>query len=137
MSAAKILEGPAGYALAIGVGGLVIYLLWNKIGKTAGDAADGVGGLLTGKNGITKAARTDAYQGAGILGTLGAAVDNTLGGLPSRTGEALGGWLYDVLHPIAYNSATGLQGAAKTVANGRATTNAIWGPVGQVELRAV
>jgi hypothetical protein len=137
MSAEKILTGPAGYAIAIGVGGIVLYLLWNKLQKTAGEVASGVGGLASGNNAITKSARTDAYQGAGILGTLGAATDQILGGVPSQIGEALGGWTYDLLHPTKYNPSTGLQTPAKTVAQGVRTTDALWGAVGQVTLRAV
>lgn len=64
----------------------------------AGAVVDMADGLLTGDNAITTGARTDAYQGAGIIGTLGAGTDRVLGGVPSRIGETLGGWIYDITH---------------------------------------
>jgi len=64
----------------------------------AAAAADYTGGLLTGNNAITAEARTTAYQGAGILGTLGAATDAVSGGTLSRAGEWLGGKIYDITH---------------------------------------
>jgi hypothetical protein len=55
-------------------------------------------GLVTGNNTFTENARTDAYRGEGILGTLGAATDNATGGVFSRFGEWLGGKAYDLTH---------------------------------------
>jgi hypothetical protein len=49
-------------------------------------------------NAVTRAARTDAYTGKAIWGTLGAATDIASGGNLSRAGEALGGWIYDITH---------------------------------------
>lgn len=66
--------------------------------NAAGAVVDYGSGLLTGNNAITQGARTDAYQGWGVVGTLGAATDRLLGGVPSRVGESLGGWLYDITH---------------------------------------
>lgn len=80
----------------------LMYRTIKSVGGAVGGAAETVKeatvGALTGRNAITDAARTDAYQGAGILGTLGAATDIVLGGVPSRVGETLGGWMYDVTH---------------------------------------
>lgn len=68
------------------------------ISNTAGAVVDYGAGLVTGNNGITAGARTDAYQGKGVLGTLGAATDRAFGGLLSQAGETLGGWAYDITH---------------------------------------
>lgn len=82
------------------VGGVIVlgvasYLLIKKIGadikEQAVSAAKGVGGLASGNNAITDAARTDAYKDAGIFGTLGATFDILGGGIFSKTGEWLGG----------------------------------------------
>jgi len=82
------------------VGGVIVlgvaaYLLVRKIASDVKDqavaAAKGIGGLASGDNAITDAARTDAYKGAGILGTLGASFDILGGGIFSKTGEWLGG----------------------------------------------
>lgn len=64
----------------------------------AAGSVDLAGGLLTGNNAITHGARTDAYQGAGILGTLGAGFDRLSGGTLSRFGQWSGGMLYDLTH---------------------------------------
>ena len=85
----------------LAVAGVVGFLLWSKLpsaGEVAGGAADLVGGVLSGKNVVTESARTDAYSGAGVVGTLGAAVDNVSGGIFSRAGERLGGWVFDLTH---------------------------------------
>lgn len=92
----SVLKGPAGYALAILAGGVVIWLLWDKAEKTTKEAATAVGGLVSGNNAITK---DTAYEGAGVLGTLGAAANVASGGFFESTGSKLGGWIYDTLHP--------------------------------------
>lgn len=85
------------------LGGLAVagFLLWQiggKAGEVINKSADLVGGVLTGDNAVTQGARTDAYQGAGILGTLGAATDRMAGGSLSTFGEWLGGKVYDATH---------------------------------------
>ena len=72
--------------------------IWSGAQEVAFHTVDTVAGLATGNNVITQTARTDAYQGAGIFGTLGAATDHVLGGAPSSVGEWLGGKLYDWTH---------------------------------------
>jgi hypothetical protein len=83
--------------------GVVVLKFGADLGKKAGDLVTGTvdlaGGLLSGNNPITEAARTDAYQDAGIIGTLGAATDIMSGGTLSTAGESLGGWFYDLTHP--------------------------------------
>lgn len=86
------------------VGGVIVlgvaaYLLVKKIAGDVKDqavaAAKGVGGLASGNNAITDAARTTAYKDAGIFGTLGASFDILGGGIFSKTGEWLGGAVSD------------------------------------------
>lgn len=89
----------------ITVGGIVLIAVgaaWaiKKAGGAIGSAAtavtDTAAGIVTGNNAVTAAARTDAYQGAGILGTMGAATDIASGGLFSRVGEWIGGKVADL-----------------------------------------
>lgn len=104
MKAPKVDLDPSTVAILAGiaVGG---FLLW-RAGKAVAEAApqaveytaDMVGGVLTGNNAITKGARTDAYKDAGVIGTLGAATDRILGGVPSKVGEWLGLKLWDMTH---------------------------------------
>jgi hypothetical protein len=68
------------------------------ISSSAGAVVDYGSGLVTGNNGITSTARTTAYQGAGVFGTLGAATDAMFGGMLSQAGETIGGWVYDLTH---------------------------------------
>jgi hypothetical protein len=77
--------------------------LAKKAGGAVGAVADTAAGIVTGNNAITQAARSDAYQGAGVMGTLGAATDIASGGLVSRMGEWLGGKAADILQadPLA------------------------------------
>ncbi len=62
------------------------------------------GGLVTGNNGITQSATNaagrpvTAYQGAGVVGTIGAATNAASGGVLASMGEALGNWFYDLTH---------------------------------------
>lgn len=100
MNIPKIDMDPSTVAIVAGAA-VIGFLLWSKLpsaGEAVTDTADLAGGLLTGNNAITKGARTNAYEGAGVLGTVGAATDRILGGVPSRVGESLGGWLYDLTH---------------------------------------
>lgn len=75
----------------------------------AGAVVDGAANLLTSDNAITRnqanwdGDKTTAYQGAGVLGTLGAATNSLSGGAFASWGENLGGWFYDRTHadPVA------------------------------------
>lgn len=100
MNIPKIDLDPSTVAI-IAAAGVIGFLLWSKlptVGEAVNTTADMAGGVLTGNNAITQGARTNAYEGAGVLGTVGAATDRILGGVPSRVGESLGGWLYDLTH---------------------------------------
>lgn len=85
----------AGGVLAL----VVVWYLGHKAAQVATAAVDTGAGILSGNNAITASARTDAYQGAGVLGTLGAATDNLSGGVLSKAGQWLGSSLYDWTHP--------------------------------------
>lgn len=77
-----------GGAAVVGVG-LLIWL--GKKGVEA--AADTVEGVASGNNALTEGT---PYEGAGILGTLGAGVNTLLGGVPESIGhsEALGDFVW-------------------------------------------
>jgi len=74
------------------------------IASAAGDVADATVGAVTGNNTITATAKTadgqatTAYQGKGILGTMGAATNAASGGYLASVGEWIGGKAYDWTH---------------------------------------
>ena len=76
------------------------FVLWRYGGKVA----DAAGGVLTGNNTLTQTAtnaageRVTAYEGAGVLGTLGAATNAASGGTLASFGEWLGGTVYELTH---------------------------------------
>jgi len=74
---------------------LLVYVVYSLARKTITDVAKGAGGVVSGNNALT---RGTPYQDAGVLGTLGAATNTVLGGVPQRVGESVGGWIYDLLH---------------------------------------
>lgn len=84
------------------IGVVTVYAVTRAAVQGIGTAAESVidygNGLVTGNNAITSSARSTAYQGAGVLGTLGAATDAVFGGVLSRAGESIGGWVYDKSH---------------------------------------
>lgn len=88
---------------------LVIGAVFWSLKKTAGAVVAGVGaaadatlttatGVLTGNNVITQNANSTAYQGAGVIGTLGAATDTVSGGLFSNIGQSIGSKIFDWTH---------------------------------------
>jgi hypothetical protein len=92
--------------IVIGVVGLVVvYYVLKKILPVAG-------GLVTGNNVITQnqtdaqGNTVDAYQGAGVLGTLGAGANSASGGWLASLGESIGGWLAPSYDPNAPLSGT-------------------------------
>jgi len=98
---AKALEKPIPLAVAAVV--LIGFVYW--LGKkTIKDTANFVGGVASGNNVITQN-QTDAsgnvvtaYQGAGIVGTVGAAFNSVSGGTLASAGEGISNWVYDLLH---------------------------------------
>lgn len=102
---ADILKGPAGYALVVLAGGVVLWLLWDKAEKTTKDLALGVAGAVSGNNAVTQNQHnfagedTDAYVDKGVFGTLGATANSASGGLLASAGETIGGWVFDLFGP--------------------------------------
>ena len=90
-------------ALALGVVA-VIAAVYYFGGKTIKAVAGVAGGVVSGNNLITQnqtnwdGSKQDAYEGKGVLGTLGAAANTASGGALSSAGDAIGGWFYDLLH---------------------------------------
>ncbi len=83
MTFPKINTG-TGWALAIGVGGLVVYLLWNKV-AAAGKAALNIN-------------QGTPYAGAGAIGTLGNITNQASGGVLASLGSWIGGTAYNWTH---------------------------------------
>ena len=93
--------------LAIIVGGaaVVAYVIYRAVPKVAEVA----GGIVSGNNTLTRGARdadgrpTTAYQGAGVVGTVGAAANAASGGYLATLGSWLGGKTYDLFNtdPLA------------------------------------
>ena len=83
------------------VGGLVLLWLARDSIKAVADTA---AGLVSGNNAITQnqtnaaGEKTTAYQGAGVLGTVGAATNAASGGVLASVGETVGGWFYEITH---------------------------------------
>jgi hypothetical protein len=95
-AALQTIEGQ--YAVIGIVGVLVLFYVLKKILPVAG-------GLVTGNNVITanqtdaSGQPVDAYQGAGVLGTLGAATNSASGGILASIGEWIGGKAADLTLP--------------------------------------
>lgn len=98
---ANILKSKEGQWVVLGlVAIVVIYVIAKKsaaaVTAAAGAAADAAGGIISGNNALT--AGTD-YQGAGVLGTVGAAANDASGGFFDWLGSSIGGGIYDLTHP--------------------------------------
>lgn len=128
----KALKNPIPVAIGIAVVLGAVYLIGRRV---VVDVASVPAGIVTGNNVITRGARTNAYEGRGIVGTLGATVDRAGGGFFSWLGERIGRGVYDLTHR-EYDPNDGMQTAPKTVRDGATATDALWGPIGGVELRS-
>lgn len=95
-------DKPVQFAIAVSLIGFAVYYL---AGSTIKAAANVVGGAVSGNNAITQnqtnlaGEKVDAYEGAGILGTVGATFNSASGGSLASIGESLGGWLFDKFGP--------------------------------------
>lgn len=95
------------------LGIVVVYVVGKKL-ATAG------AGLVTGNNAITQnqvnaaGEKTTAYEGAGVVGTVGAVANSASGGVFASWGENLGGWVYELTHddPLATPPASTSTGGA-------------------------
>jgi hypothetical protein len=89
--------------LAIGAV-LVIGAVYYLTRKTVSDVAEGAASVVSGNNAITQnqtnasGEATNAYEGKGIVGTVGAAFNSASGGTLASVGETVGGWIYDWTH---------------------------------------
>lgn len=109
-----VTKNPIG--LAVGVS-LVLGLVYFLGRKTITDVAQGLGDLASGNNDMTKGT---PYEGAGVIGTIGAATNIASGGVFEKIGGWLGGSIYDLTHWNDPNtpSLNGGQTAANDI-NGR------------------
>lgn len=104
MKALNLTNTQLAIVAGIAVGGFLLWRTGAAVVEALPKAADMVGGVLTGNNYITQNAtngageKTSAYEGWGVLGTLGAATNAVSGGVFASAGETLGGWLYDITH---------------------------------------
>lgn len=94
--------------LAIGAV-IVLAVVYYLTRKTVNDVADGVAGLVSGNNAITKnqtnadGEKVTAYEDfGGILGTVGAVFNSASGGHLASAGEAIGSWWGELMNePIS------------------------------------
>jgi hypothetical protein len=100
----NFLNTKAGQYIAIGGAaiGAVVFIVWYGK-KQVAQAADLVGSVASGNNAVTRnqvdasGEKVTAYEGAGILGTLGAAFNSVSGGTLASLGSWLGGKTYDIV----------------------------------------
>ena len=103
--AGKFLDSPGGLVVAVLAGGIVLWLGYEALKAFTNKAIAAAGGVVSGNNVITQnqtdfsGQPTTAYQGKGILGTVGAAANSASGGIFASLGESIGSGLYDLLHP--------------------------------------
>lgn len=78
-----------------------VYLLGRQ---TVKDVANVAAGAVSGNNAITQnqtnadGEKVTAYEGRGVLGTIGAVFNSASGGIFASAGEALGQTIYDWTH---------------------------------------
>lgn len=95
----KALDNPL--QLALGVV-LIIGVVYFLARKTVKDVAEVAGGIISGNNAITRnqtnasGEKVTAYEGAGVLGTLGATVNTASGGTLASLGQKIGGSLFSI-----------------------------------------
>lgn len=81
--------GPIGVAIAvIGIAGVLIY--FSKQAKQA---------IVDAGTAIANVNKDTAYEGAGVVGTLGNVTNQVSGGFFERLGSKIGGGIYDLTHP--------------------------------------
>ncbi|HWH83457.1 MAG TPA: hypothetical protein VNU71_14595 [Burkholderiaceae bacterium] len=94
----------AAIGAAAAVAAVLAYKFVDGAKQAAGAVIDTTAGVFTGNNAITEnqtnaaGEKTTAYQGAGVLGTVGAATNSVSGGVFASWGEDLGAWFYDATH---------------------------------------
>jgi hypothetical protein len=93
---APTINMPEGYALLIGVGVVAFIGLTLFLKKQAAAAANAIANVNAGT----------PYEGSGVVGTLGNAVNQASGGTLQTLGESIGGWVYELFNPYDPNAAT-------------------------------
>jgi hypothetical protein len=93
-------------AIQIAVGAVIVIAAVYYLGrKTIKDVASGAAGVVTGDNAITQnqtnasGEKVTAYEGAGVLGTLGAVFNSASGGSFASLGQWLGDKTFSIFHP--------------------------------------
>lgn len=131
-SLGKTIESPVGLAVAVGLGLLVVYIGYRAVKGAASAAVNAGAGLLTGNNAITQN-QTDAsgnpvtaYQGAGVLGTLGAATNSVSGGTLASFGDWIGGKVYDLFNSSSTPAAAASSGQTSTAGSGTTPSQSNW-----------
>lgn len=87
-----------------GAAALIIGLVYVLGRKTITDTVNAAAGAVSGNNAITQNQRdldgnvVDAYEGRGILGTVGATFNSASGGIFASIGGAIGQTLFDWTH---------------------------------------
>jgi hypothetical protein len=104
MKMPAVLNSKEGQWAVIGIVGLiVVYVVGKGLVKGVGAAATAAGGVVSGNNALTQGT---AYQGTGILGTLGAAFNSASGGSLASAGSSIGGWFSDLTNSYDPNAPT-------------------------------
>lgn len=85
----RAVGGPIGVAIAVlGIAGVLIYF-----GRQAKQA------VMAGVKAVADVNKDTAYEGAGVVGTLGNVSNQVSGGFFERVGSSIGGAIYDATHP--------------------------------------
>lgn len=92
--------------VSLAIGAAVILGVLYVVGRAAVTEVAGVAaGIATGDNVITRnqsnaaGEKVTAYEGAGVVGTLGGAANSISGGALASIGETIGGWAFDIFGP--------------------------------------
>ena len=95
----KALSNPLPLA---GAAVLIIGVVYFLARKTVKDVAEAAGGIISGNNAITQnqtnaaGEKVTAYEGAGVVGTLGAVANSVSGGTLASLGEKIGSGLFSI-----------------------------------------
>lgn len=92
-SVSKALENPLHLALGVV---LIIGVVYFLARRTVKDVAEVAGGIISGNNALTQ---NTAYEGAGVIGTLGAAANTASGGALASLGQKIGSGLFSIFGP--------------------------------------
>ena len=131
--AGKFLESPGGIAVAVIAGGLVLWVGYEALKAFTNKAIAAAGGVVSGNNVITQnqtdfsGQATTAYQGKGVLGTLGAAANSASGGIFASLGESIGSGLYDLFNPSSAGTTSGSSGSSDYNGGGPSGSTAVTG----------